>query len=91
MHVMSGFMFMLAILLLSQRQQASGPVLAAASPLLIVQQVEEAVQLQVAFELILAKLIVMSCQLLTTTDSDTPDTSSKKLCTRGQGSPCAWL
>ena len=43
---------MLAILLLSPRQQASGPVLAAAAPLFIVQQGEEAVQLQLAFELI---------------------------------------
>ena len=33
-------------------RQASGPVPAAASPLFIAQQVEEAVQLQVAFELI---------------------------------------
>ena len=41
---------MLATSLLSQRQQASGPVPAAASPLFIDQQVEEAVQLQVAFD-----------------------------------------
>ena len=42
MHVGSRIPFML-----SQRQQASGPIPAAASPLFIVQQVEEAVQLQV--------------------------------------------
>ena len=36
----------------SQRQQASGAVATVVSPLVIVQQVEEAVELQVAFELI---------------------------------------
>ena len=47
MHVVTRILFMLAISLRSQRQQASGPVPAAASPLFIAQQVEEAVQLQV--------------------------------------------
>ena len=35
MHVVSRILFMLAMLLLSQRQQANGPVLAAASPLFL--------------------------------------------------------
>jgi hypothetical protein len=39
---------MLATSLLGQRHQASGPVPIAASPLFIVQQVKDAVQLQVA-------------------------------------------
>ena len=52
MHVVSRIPFMLAILLLSQWQQISSPVPAAASALFIVQQIKEAVQLQVAFELI---------------------------------------
>ena len=43
---------MLAIALFSQRQQGNGHFPAAASPLFIVQQVEKAVQLQVAYDLI---------------------------------------
>ena len=51
MHVVLRLPFMLALSLLSQRQHASGLTPAAAEPLFIVQQVEEAVQLQVIFQL----------------------------------------
>ena len=52
MRVVSRTLFMLAIFLLSQRDQASGPISAVVLPLFNFQQVEKAVQLQVAFELI---------------------------------------
>ena len=64
MNVLLRTPFMLAISLLSQRQLASGPVPAAAPRLLIVQQVEEAVQLQVALELLCHLLLVLSSVLM---------------------------
>ncbi len=64
MNVLLRTPFMLAISLLSQRQLASGPVPAAAPRLLIVQQVEEAVQLQVASKLICHQLLLPSSVLM---------------------------